>query len=138
MADNKLLGCWGFIVGALVTVVVGWMTFELFIAILAGLRLDGLAVFADTLLWHAAGELLVVGLTILGIYVWVFRGPGLARFVARTRMAFWIGAVLNLAALLGTWGSRWSTWTLILAVLGFLVPEILARLSPPPEPAPTP
>ncbi len=132
MANNKLLGCWGFIVGAVVTVVVGWMAFELFIAFLAGLRIEGLSVFVDELLWHKAGELMVVGLTILGIYVWVFRGPGLARFAATTRGVFWFGAALNLAA----WfrfpaGSRGSWWAVILVVLGVAVPAVLARLEPP-------
>ncbi len=131
MANNKLLGCWGFIVGALVTVVVGWMAFELLIASLAGLRIEGLATFADPLLWHKAGELLIVGLTILGVYVWVFRGPGIARFAATTRYAFWFGAALELVA----WirfpsGTRWSWWTAVLIVLGLAVPAILSRLAP--------
>lgn len=131
MENNKLLGCWGFIVGALVTVVVGWMAFELFIAFLAGLRIEGLATFVDPLLWHKAGELLIVGLTILGIYMWVFRGPAVARFAATTRYAFWLGAVLELVA----WirfppGTRWSWWTAVLIVLGLAVPAILSRLAP--------
>jgi len=131
MANNKLLGCWGFIVGAMVIVIVGWMAFELFIAFLAGLRIEGLSTFVDPLLWHKAGELLVIGLTILGIYVWVFRGPGLAHFAATTRFVFWFGAALNLAA----WirfpaGSRWSWWAVTLIVLGVAVPAILARLEP--------
>ncbi len=132
MATNKLLGCLGFIVGAIVTVIVGWMAFELLIAFLAGLRIEGLSAFIDPLLWHKAGELLIIGLAILGIYVWVFRGPGLPRFAATTRYVFWVGALLNLAA----WGmfpagSRWSWWAVILVILGVSVPAILARLEPP-------
>jgi len=131
MANNKLLGCWGFIIGAMVAVVVGWMAFELFIASLAGLRIEGASVFVDPLLWHKAGELLIIGLAILGVYVWVFRGPGLARFAATTRYVFWLGAALNLFA----WvrfpaGSRWSWWAVTLIVLGVAVPAILARLEP--------
>ena len=131
MANNRLLGCWGFVVGALVTVAVGWMTFELFIAFLAGLRIEGLAAFVDPLLWHKAGELMIVGLTILGIYVWVFRDAGIARFAATTRYVFWFGAALNLIA----WirfpaGVRWSWWAISLVVLGLAVPAILSRLAP--------
>lgn len=131
MADNKLLGCWGFVVGALVAVVVGWMAFELFIGFLAGLRVEGMSAFADPLMWHRAGELLIVGLTILGIYVWVFRGPGIAHFAATTRYVFWFGAALNLVA----WtmfpaGARWSGWAVFLMVLGVVVPAVLSRLAP--------
>ena len=140
MANNKLLGCWGFIVGALVIVVVGWMAFELLIAFLAGLRIEGLSAFADPLLWHEAGELLIIGLTILGVYVWVFRGPGIAHYAASTRYAFWFGAALNLVAWIRLpMGSRWSWWTVLLIVLGVVVPEILARLeTAPAEIPPTP
>jgi len=130
MANNKLLGCWGFIVGALVTVVIGWMAFELFIAFLAGLRIEGFAAFADPLLWHEAGELLIVGLTILGIYVWVFRDSGVAHFAATTRYAFWFGAALNVAASLRLpSGARWRWWTVLLVILGVAVPAILERLA---------
>ncbi len=131
MANNKLLGCWGFIVGAMVTVVIGWMAFELLIAFLAGLRIDGAAAFADPLLWHEAGELLIVGLTILGVYVWVFRGPAIAHFADTTCYAFWFGAALNLVAWIRLpTGARWSWWTFLLVVLGIAVPAILSRLAP--------
>jgi len=137
MANNKLLGCLGFIVGAVVIVVVGWMAFELFIAFLAGLRIAGLTAFTDPLMWHKAGELLVVGLAILGICVWVFRGPGLARFAATTRYVFWFGAALNVVAWLRfPAGSRWSWWAVTLIVLGVAVPAILARLEPAPAATP--
>jgi hypothetical protein len=131
MANNKLLGCWGFIVGAMAVVVVGWMAFELLIASLAGLRLEGISALVEPLLLHRAGELLVVGFSILGIYVWVFRGPGLAHFAATTRYVFWLGAALNLVAWLTfPAGSRWSWWAVFLVVLGVLGPIVLARLEP--------
>ena len=140
MANNKLLGCWGFIVGAMVIVVIGWMAFELLIAFLAGLRLEGISTLVEPLLLHKAGELLVVGFSILGIYVWVFRGPGLAHFAATTRYVFWLGAALNLVAWITfASGSRWSWWTVFLVVLGVLMPLILARLESAPataQPAP--
>jgi hypothetical protein len=136
MANSKTLSCLGFIVGAIVTVVVGWMTFELIVAVLAGLRLDGAGTFGDPLVLHEAGELLVVGLTILGIYVWVFKGPGLAGFLRATRYAFWLGAALNAAAFLAMpAGLRWNRWALFLALLGALAPFALERLGAAQPPA---
>ncbi|NKB89564.1 MAG: hypothetical protein GKS06_15215 [Acidobacteria bacterium] len=137
MADNKLLGCWGFIMGSIVAVIVGWMTFELLIGILAGLRTDGFAALVDPLLLHEAGELLIIGYACLAIYVWVFRGPSIEGFANTTRPVFWTGAALNAASLVGMWGSRWSTWTLVLIALGFLIPMVLPKMAPeplPPEP----
>lgn len=137
MANSKLLGCWGFLMGSIVAVIVGWMTFELFVGILAGLRNDGLGALVDPLLLHEAGELLIVGFLCLAIYVWVFRGPGLVRFAETTKPVFWVGAALNLASLVGMWNSRWSTWTVVLIALGVAVPAVLPRLAPaplPPEP----
>jgi hypothetical protein len=134
MANNKLLGCWGFVVGAMATAVVGWMTFALFIGILAGLGTDGLSAFADPVLLHEAGELLIVGLAILGIYVWVFRGLGLARFAAATRPVFWCGAALNVAAVFGMWGSRFSNWAAFLVVLTpFIFAWLADKVVVPPE-----
>ncbi len=129
MANSKPLSCLGFIIGAVATVVVGWMTFELIVAVLAGIRLDGVSAFTDPLVLHEAGELLVVGLTILGIYVWVFKDAGLAGFLSATRYGFWLGAALNAIAFLTLpAGSRWTNWALILVLLGAAAPFVLERL----------
>lgn len=129
MQNSKLLGCLGFLVGSVVVVVVGWMTFELIVGLLAGLRLDGVAALVDPLLLHEAGELLVIGFTILGIYVWVFRSPGLQHFARTTRGVFWLGAALNAVAFFTLPASaRWSIWAAVLVILGIVVPLLLERL----------
>ena len=129
MANSKALSCLGFLVGAVVTVVVGWIAFELLVAVVAGLRLDGLSALGDPLILHDAGELLVVGLTILGIYVWVFKSDGLGAYLSATRYGFWLGAALNAVALLTLpSGSRWATWALFLVLLGAVAPLVLNRL----------
>ena len=81
---------------------------------------------AEPLLWHQAGQLLVVGTLIAAIYLIVFDRIPHTGF--RTRLLLWVGAALELVAWLQLpGGSRMSLWALVLAIVALVAPLVLER-----------
>lgn len=130
MANNKLLGCWGVIVGLVVALFLGWMAFEVAVHFFTMTSMSGgRDALTDPFFQQKLGELLIITMLIVATYVGVFRGGAAVRsFGAAVRLPLWIGAGLNLIA---WWhfpaGSRFSVWALIIAVVGVVAPFVLAR-----------
>lgn len=130
MNDSKLLGCWGAIVGLFSALFLGWMAFELLVQFFSVASAEGVVdALSDGYLHHKLGEWLIVSILIVAVYVGVFRGGrALARFGMLARVPLWVGALLNLVAWLQLpGGTRFSTWALILALLGFIAPWLMSR-----------
>lgn len=131
MAGNKLLGCWGVIVGLFVALFLGWMSFEVLVHFFALLSTDGFAgALADVFFLHKLGELLIITTLVVATYVGVFRGrTAIGRFSAPARVPLWVGAALNLAARVQMSGAdRFATWTVVLIIAGALSPWMLWAL----------
>ena len=138
MADNKLLGCWGVIVGLFVGVFLTWMAFEVMVHFFSIVSLDGLdGALSDTFFHHKAGEWLIITILVMVTYVGVFRGgAAVARFSKIATPPLFLGAALNFIAWLRLpGGTRFATWALILAVVGVIAPPLMSRAGrhkPPP------
>ncbi len=126
MPDSKLLGCLGVVIGLVASVVLGWMALELLLSLFdAG---GPMAALTDPMFQHELGELLVVGMAIVSVYVLVFRASAIPGFLNWARYPFWLGATLNLVAwtrLAG--GTRWSVWMMLLFAIGVGAPWVLSR-----------
>lgn len=134
MAGNKLLGCWGVIVGLFVALFLGWMSFEVLVHFFALLSTEGVrGALADAFLLHKLGELLIISTLVVATYVGVFRGrAAIGRFSAPARVPLWAGAALNLAARIQmSSADRFSTWTVVLMIVGALSPWVLWALRGP-------
>ena len=126
MADSKLLGCAGVMVGIVAAAVVGWMSLELLLSLFGAA--GPIAILANPIFQHELGELLVVGTTIVSVYVLVFRQRSIPAFIRVGRYALWLGAALNLGAWLRIGGGgRWASWMLLLAAIGIVTPWLLSR-----------
>lgn len=127
MADRGVLGCAGALVALMAIAVLGWLSLELVVGAWTAVSVDGPGgVLQDPVLWHQAGQLLVVGAVILALFIVVFRPHVPAGRVFRWPL--WLGAVLEIAAWL--WlpdGSRMSLWALTLGIVGALAPFLLER-----------
>ncbi len=126
MADSKLLGCLGVVIGLAASVVLGWMTLELLLSLFGAS--GPVAALTDPVFQHELGELLVVGMAIISVYVLVFRESMIPSFVNWARYPFWLGATLNLVAWMRlAGGTRWSVWMLLLFAIGICTPWVLSR-----------
>lgn len=127
MAQRGVLGCAGALVGVIVALVLGWLALELVVGAWSVAATDGPGgLVRDALLWHQAGQLLVVGGLILALFTVVFR-PGVP--VERVfRPPLWLGAALEVVGWLRLpGGSRVALWALTLAAIGIVAPFVLGR-----------
>ena len=142
MAYSKALGCWGVAVGAMAGLVLLWLTLDLSSIIFGSLSGAGVvSLAADPAFHHQLGQYLVVVGLVPGVFIAVFRADAMPVFLRGAVPTFWAGAALNLLAWMRiASGVRWSTWALLLVVLGFAGPFLLraiARATPSAAPPPT-
>lgn len=140
MSDSKAVGCWGLIVGVMAGLVLLWLTLDLLSMTFVGLTGTGSGtLLADPGYHHQLGQYLVVVALVAGIFTAVFRPDRAAGFVATARYLFWAGAALNLLAWLRVpAGVRWTTWALVLVLLGAAGPLLVKAIARSSGPAPTP
>lgn len=137
MSDSKAIGCWGVIVGVMAGLVLLWLTLDLLSLTFVGLTGgDPGSLLADPGYHHQLGQYLVVLALVAGIFTAVFRADRAASFVAAARYLFWAGAALNLVAWLRVpAGVRWTTWALMLALLGAVGPFLVTAIARSSRPA---
>jgi hypothetical protein len=130
MSDSKAVGCWGVVVGVMAALVLLWLTLDLLSMTFVGLTGGAGSLLADPGYHHQLGQYLIVVALVAGIFTAVFRPDRSVGFVASARYVFWAGAALNLVAWLRVpAGVRWSTWALILIVLGAAGPYLVTAIA---------
>ncbi len=132
MAESRLLRLWAALIGVVLFIFLSWMLFALFLHAFSIIGDGGVAsLFADAIFQHKLGELLIVATLIGAVYVGVLRPPAQgAAFFNMIRWPLRVGALLNLVAWLPLrQGTRWGTWSMILAIVGVAAPVVLARVA---------
>lgn len=131
MADNRGLGCFGALLAVPVLVVIAWKTLEL-TATIGGAFAAGrhVSLISDAGFLHQLGELTILAVLLVGIYLAVFRSRVALAALGKLRGLLWAGAALEFAAWIHVpEGVRWRTWALVLAVVGLLGPWLISRLA---------